>query len=214
MTRPALVLRPAPGNAATCALLAACGVRAIALPLFAVVPVAWRAPDPAGYDALLLTSANAVRHAGAELARLAALPVVAVGPATAAAASAAGLRVIAEGAGGVGDVPRVERLLHLAGRDRVDAPGVDAIAVYASEALPLGPDALAVADGAVALLHSARAARAFAAALPVPRGRVRVAALSEAVCDAAGAGWAAARVAGARTDTALADAAAALAIDP
>ncbi len=76
MTRPrALVLRPAPGNARTCAALAAAGLEPVALPLFDIVPCAWVAPDPAGYDALLLTSAQAVRHAGAGLALLAGLPV-------------------------------------------------------------------------------------------------------------------------------------------
>lgn len=214
MTRRLLVLRPEPGNAATCARLTERGLAAVALPLFAVRGLAWEAPDPAAYDALLLTSANAVRHAGAALARLAALPVIAVGPATAAAARAAGLRVAAQGDGGVGDLATRGRLLHLAGQAHVALQGVDRIVVYASDRLPVAPAALAVADGAVALLHSPRAARAFADLLPVPRSRVRIAALSEAVRAAAGAGWDAARVAAARTDAALVDLATALAIDP
>ncbi len=215
--RRALVLRPEPGNAATCARLAARGVPAVALPLFVMRALPWVVPDAAAYDALLLTSANAVRHAGAALATLAHLPVLAVGGATAAAAQAAGLRVAAEGSGGVRDLVAARgsgRLLHLAGRAHVALPGVEVRAVYASEPAPLAPDALAVADGAVALLHSPRAARAFAARLTVARGGVRVAAMSAAVADAAGAGWAAVGVAAARSDAALVEAAAALAIDP
>jgi uroporphyrinogen-III synthase len=36
------------------------------MPLFAIVPLDWTAPDPAQFDGLVLTSANAVRHAGEE----------------------------------------------------------------------------------------------------------------------------------------------------
>ena len=86
MSRPIVVLRPEPGNRVTAAAIEGRGLRAIRLPLFAVQPVAWQAPDPAGFDALLLTSANAVRHGGAGLARLLSLPVFAVGEATADAA--------------------------------------------------------------------------------------------------------------------------------
>ena len=214
--RRALVLRPAPGNAATCARLTARGIAAVALPLFAVRPVAWTIPAEA-HDALLLTSANAVRHAGDGLARLAHLPVWAVGEATATAARAAGLRVAGTGADGIADVAAragTTRLLHLAGRDHVALPGTTQVVVYASEALPRRSAELAAAEDAVALLHSPRAARVFAALLPVPPAHVRIAALSDAVAAAAGSGWARCLVADARSDAALVDAAAALAIDP
>nr|WP_241769309.1 uroporphyrinogen-III synthase [Sphingomonas melonis] len=98
-----LVVRPEPGTARTLARLRALGVDAAAFPLFATVPVPWQAPDPAAHDALLITSANAVRHAGPTLAALAHLPVIAVGAQTAAAARAAGLAVAVVGTGGVAE---------------------------------------------------------------------------------------------------------------
>src|SRR3546814_17961971 len=73
------------------------GLDAHHLPLFAARPLSWRAPDPAGFDALLLTSAQAARLGGEDLAKLSALPVHAVGAVTAAAAEAAGLRGVAVG---------------------------------------------------------------------------------------------------------------------
>ena len=56
------------------------------MPLFSVESLAWKVPDAASFDALLLTSANAVRQAGAGLTQLRGLPVHAVGAATATAA--------------------------------------------------------------------------------------------------------------------------------
>ncbi len=217
-SRRALVLRPAPGNARTCAAFAAAGVEAVALPLFAVAPVAWTPPDPGRYDALLLTSAQAVRHAGAGIAGLAGLPVVAVGAATAAAARAAGLTVAlvgtADAAAIVAQAAAFPRLLHLAGRDRVAQPGVDTLTVYASEALPVDATAIAAAVDAVVLLHSVRAATRFGAlTVELSRTRVRIAALSAAIAAAAGAGWACVAVAPQPGDAALVQTAVRLAID-
>lgn len=214
--RRALVLRPETGATATVARLAAAGVIATAVPLFRVVPVDWQ--RPAGeFDALLLTSANAVRHGGAGLAAVRDLPVVAVGEATAATARAAGFAVIAAGAGDAAAAVQAaegRRLLHLAGRDRVAAPAVTAVTVYASEAIDPPAGALdAAADGLV-LLHSARAATRFAAIVPVERERVRIAAISAAVAVAAGFGWARVAVAERPADAALVATAASLAIDP
>lgn len=213
MTRRALVLRPEPGSSATAARLAAAGVPAVAVPLFRVVPVAWS--RPAGpFDALLLTSANAVRHGG--LDAVSDLPVVAVGAATAAAARAAGFDVVATGNADAAAAVRAaggRRLLHLAGRDRADVAGVTAMTVYASEATTPAPGALDVALDGVVLLHSARAAARFAALSTVPRARVRLAAISAAVAAAAGGGWAGVEAAVQPSDTALVALAASLAID-
>ncbi len=124
MTRSLAVLRPEPGNAATVARIEALGLSAIRLPLFAARSLAWTPPDPAAFDALLLTSANAVRHAGAGLDALCGLPVVAVGEATARAARSAGLMVETVGAGDVASVVQASgrtRLLHLAGRAPLSA---------------------------------------------------------------------------------------------
>lgn len=218
----AVVLRPEPGNARTAALLAAAGVDAVRRPLFAVTPLAWQPPDPAAHDGLLLTSANAVCHAGEGLTRLMGLPVLAVGEATAAAARAAGLTVALVGgrdAHALKDAARTAgfaRLLHLAGHDRIDLPGVTALSVYRSDVVSLPPGTARSWEGRVALLHSVRAARRCAEVVDrdgAIRGSIALAALSPAVRLAAGRGWACAVVPDQPADTALVACAVAL-IDP
>ncbi|WEK44407.1 MAG: uroporphyrinogen-III synthase [Candidatus Sphingomonas colombiensis] len=222
MTRTAIVLRPAPGDAQTIARLAALDIPARALPLFAVEPVAWSLPE-GEFDALLVTSANAMRHAGDGLAAVRALPVVAVGEGSAAAAREAGLRVALAGTSdGVAVIAAARaagfaRLLHLVGHDRIGLHGVTAVTVYRSRALDPARGALAVARGQVVLLHSPRAARHFAALSDrdgVPRDTIRLAALSEAVANAAGTGWGDIAVAARPDDMLLVTLAAKLAIDP
>ncbi|MGN6279317.1 MAG: uroporphyrinogen-III synthase [Sphingomonas sp.] len=212
MTRRVAVLRPEPGNAVTVAALARIGLEAIALPLFEVTPLPWTAPGPSAHDGLLLTSANAIRHAGAGLAGLNDLPVFAVGAATAQAAERAGLDVVAMGSEGAAAIAAIavdrgyRRLLHLAGRDHAPTPpGVTAvIAVYDSGELPVAADALRAIEHGVALLHSPRAARRLASvADAIDRRTVRLAALSPTVADAAGSGWAEVAVAETRDDAAL-----------
>jgi uroporphyrinogen-III synthase len=211
-----VILRPEPGNGRTAAAARAAGWSVDAMPLFAVTPIAWTPPDPHRFDALLLTSANAVRHAGPGLATLACLPVIAVGEATAAAARDAGLPVAVIGctdAAAAVATARTggwQRLLHLAGRDRVDLHGVVSMTVYASDRVPAPGDLAARLDGATVLVHSPRAARALAE-LATTRARTAIAALSPAVLAAAGSGWRDAVAAALPTDEALFAAAATLA---
>ena len=213
MSRPIAVLRPEPGNTRTAAMVEAMGLRAIRLPLFEVRPLGWSPPDAAGFDALVLTSANAVRRGGPGLEVLKTLPVYAVGPATADAARAAGFSVVHAGeTDGAALVERlaargVTRALLLGGRERkLDAGGpiARAIAVYAIGPLPISARALAAIGSSVALLHSPNAARrldTLAAALD--RDSIRIAALSPAVAAAAGGGWAHVEAAPAPDDDAL-----------
>ena len=84
--RTLLLLRPEPGLSASAERARSLGLDVITAPLFGVEPVVWQLPTPATYDALLLTSANAIRHGGDGLAQLKHLPVHAVGSATAEAA--------------------------------------------------------------------------------------------------------------------------------
>ncbi|MBA4763793.1 uroporphyrinogen-III synthase [Sphingomonas sp.] len=224
MTRPIVILRPAPGGSATAERVRAAGLDPILLPLFAVAPLDWTPPDPAAFDALLLTSANAARHAGAGLAWIAGLPVLAVGPETSDAAAQVGLRVIECGSQGVAallaGVPGSQRLLWLAGRDRtgVDHPAVRmTIAVYANDAIGWTPEQAAQLPGTVAMVHSARATRQLAAQLDahrIPRASVRIAAISARAADADGHGWNRVAVAAEPSDAALIAAAGRLAIDP
>lgn len=201
MSRAIAVLRPEPGNTATAAAIEALGLTAIRLPLFEVRAIDWTPPDVARFDALLLTSANAPRHAGPGLAGLRGLPVHAVGDATAAAARDAGLEVVAigdrDGSALVATAAAsgVRRALLLAGRDRAveeHAIIAEAIAVYASEPVAVAIEALDQLAGSVVLLHSARAARRVADLIDragIDRRTMRLAAISAAAADAAGGDW-------------------------
>lgn len=203
MSASVAVLRPEPGNAATAARLEALGLHPLRLPLFRIAPVAWDPPGPGGFDGLLVTSANAIRHAGPALARYRALPVHAVGTATARAAERAGLAVAQTGEGGVADLlagTTARALLHLAGRDhaRTGPPVTATAVVYASEPAPVPARTLHLLDGGVALLHSPRAGARLAALVEeadLPRATVALAAISPAAAQAAGPGWRAVAVA-------------------
>lgn len=203
-----LILRPEPGSTATAKRAQAMGFEVLVAPLFAVRPCAWTLPETA-LDAVMLTSANAARALAPLDPRLAALPAYAVGAKTGAAATAAGFADVRAGAAGVAELVAraaadgVRRLLHLAGADRTafDPAGVEIVArtVYASETVE-PPPALPAGD-AVALLHSARAARRFAEL--VAPARFAVACLSPAVAAAAGPGWRALATAAQPDDDAL-----------
>ena len=222
MTRTALVLRPEPGGRATGERLAAAGLPILQMPLFETTAIAWT-PPTGRYDALLLTSANAVRHAGAGLSSLRALPVVAVGHGTAAAARNAGFDVVAVGGGDGAQALALAHqkgwhsILRLAARDRTMLEGVTDVPVYASNPLIPPRGALKAVRGTVALVHSSRAAPLFRELLErdaVPVDDIRLAAMSEAVADAAGTGWNRIMVAPKPNDAMLVEVACTLAIDP
>ncbi|MEG3084086.1 uroporphyrinogen-III synthase [Sphingomonas sp. PB2P12] len=219
MIRMVVVLRPEPGNTRTAAALRALGLEVRQVPLFAVVPVDWTPPDLTTFDGLLLTSANAVRHGGAALDSVRRMPVVAVGAATAEAATKAGFAVAVTGT----DDARAAvaeardrgfaRLLHLGGRDRSETgDGVTAITVYASDVAQIDDGiALSFEDGIV-LVHSVRAAQRLGELVDragARRDRIAIVAISRAVGDAAGPGWAAVSIASQPTDSAVVELAAA-----
>lgn len=217
-TRPVWVLRPEPGNAATCARVQAIGRTAVSLPLFTVEALAWDVPDAKDYDALLLTSANAVRHVGEGLASLSILPVYAVGDATAAAARGEGLSVSATGVGGVESIaPTLERdqrrrILHLTGHDfrvlPIDAE-VTVRQVYAAQTRAesaILPALCAAPRPADVLLYSPRAAKRFGElveAAALPRGDFHLYTLSHKIAAAAGPDWAAVTLADSIDEAAL-----------
>ena len=186
-------------------------------PLFRIVPVDWQAPAAADYDALFLTSANAPRHAGPQLEQFRHLRCYAVGEATAAAASAAKLHDVRTGDSDgkalldMAVDQGAQRLLHLCGRDHIplDHPAltIERRIVYVAEPLPALPP---VPPGAVALLHSPRAAAHFAELAGRDRSNIRIAAISAAAAAQAGKGWSEVRVADAPRDEALLELAAGL----
>ena len=192
--RRVVVLRPEPGASETVARARELGLDAVAIPLFEVEAVEWTAPEAGGFDGLLLTSANAIRHGGDQLQSLRGLPVYAVGKATSEAAREAGFDVKAVGDAGVdrllGSIEPDLKLLHLCGGDR-KAPErtkqeITAVPVYRARALA-EPDLGAVGDS-VALIHSPRAGRRLAE-LVEDRRTIAIAAISDAAAEAAGDGW-------------------------
>jgi len=204
MRRFVLTIRPEPGCSATVQAGRGENLAIEGQPLFDIRPLPWKAPPPDDVDALLIGSANAVRHGGRELNGLRAKPVYAVGGATGSAAEAAGFVVAAVGPGVlqtlVDNIPPPLRMLRVTGAEHVpltEPAGIDVITRIAYESVPSPlPRSLAerLGGGALVLLHSAAAARHFADECDrqsVPRAAVQLAALGPRIAAAAGDGWAA-----------------------
>lgn len=216
-----LILRPQPGADETAARARALGLTAVVAPLFEVRPLPWTPPDPAGFDAVMLTSASAARQAREGLAAFTALPCYAVGEATAAAAGEAGFADIRVGPDDGAALllmmaeDGVRSAFHACGEDHLALGhpkiAVARVPVYAAEAFdslpPLAQAALD--DGAIALLHSQRAAALFAG-LAEERGRISIAAISARTARAAGDGWKSVSIAPQPRDQALLELAAKL----
>lgn len=217
-----LIIRPEPGASASALRAQEAGLEPILLPFFEVQAAAWDAPDPADYDALLLTSANAVRFGGAGLESLRALPVHAVGERSAEAARTARLDVATVGTSDAAAAVKAasdmghRRLLWLAGADHrpikmpknmPKALKVTTVIGYASGPKKLTADAAPIIASADAVaLHSPRAAQQFAKAVEdfgLDRSSITLAAFSPAIAQAAGDGWRAVAVAERPADIAL-----------
>ena len=180
-----MVVRPEPGASETADRLSGEGFDPVKLPLTAIrrlaaIPL----PNPSLYDAVAITSGNAVKCAPAELVTaLGGRPVYAVGQRTAEAVEAAGLSVAHAGTGGgeelaalvASEIGRGARVLFLCGRVRsrdfergLSHRGivVDALETYDSEIVSYTTDYLAASMEWKPLwgvmLHSALGARALA----------------------------------------------------
>jgi uroporphyrinogen-III synthase len=180
----------------------------------AAAAIDWTLPDRAGFDALLVTSAQAVRLAGPGLQALAALPVHAVGAASAAAAEAAGLRVVEVGTRDGqqlldGMTSRNYRhILWLCGRDHSVLAARDAaltpLPCYAVDPVEPPADwAALIAAPAVLLAHSGRGADRIAALTEGQRGHLTLVAISPAVAARAGGDWQAIALADRPDDAAM-----------
>jgi uroporphyrinogen-III synthase len=220
-----LILRPEPGASATAARATAAGFEPILLPLFEIQPRRWAMPDAGHYDAILITSSNAIGHAGPELIGLKSLPVHAVGERSTAAARGQGFAIASTGHAGIeaalGTAAQTghHRLLWLAGEDRREPSNthgarLDIRTVYAAESLPRSTDAAKFIDSAdIIALHSARAAMLFGEtvdALSLSRAALVLAAFSPAIAEAAGEGWGRIAISATPEDSALLSAAAEL----
>jgi uroporphyrinogen-III synthase len=217
-----LIIRPQFVAEATAERSKQVGFEPIIMPLFAVEPSVWNAPDPLGYDALMITSANAIRYGAGGLKALQQLPVYAVGSASGQAAQDAGFSVVAKGKGGATDclnqidADGLKRILWLTGEDHIQPEipqtmQVDRVIVYKSAALPAPENFHAIlAQHPIVALHSPRAARYFAQLCDdnnIDRSNLCLAVLSPAIAIAVGENWRHIAVAEAPNDTALLSAA-------
>jgi uroporphyrinogen-III synthase len=180
--RRALVTRPRAEAMALAEALAARGIEAIIEPLLDIHYRDEPAPDLAGVEALLCTSANGVRA----LARLSGdrgIALFAVGEATAARARDEGFAQVESAGGNVEDLARLVRqllrpgagrLLHVAGSDvagdlagmlREEGFAVDRVVLYEARPVPglSAPTVAALQSGLVdfALFFSPRTAAVF-----------------------------------------------------
>ncbi|MBA3447931.1 MAG: uroporphyrinogen-III synthase [Pseudaminobacter sp.] len=226
-----LVTRPEPGASATARRLAQAGFLPVVLPLTETraLPVG---PDAVSgdFDAVAITSVNAIRHAPAGiLAALAGHHCFAVGAKTAAAAKRAGFRTVAAGSVDAGGLAMLigekagagTKILYFCGRVRfptfeqsLEDLGLDVMPVetYDTVELNYSIDALAAALGGpqvdVVLLYSAKAAAAFAAIEARPElgrylGGAKILALSGRVAAALSNSDPAALIASEPTEDAL-----------
>jgi uroporphyrinogen-III synthase len=180
--RRALVTRPRAEAMALAEALAVRGIEAIIEPLLEIHFRDAPAPDLAGVQALLCTSANGVR-ALARLSRERGVALLAVGEATAARARAEGFFRVESADGNVDDLarlarrllrPKAGRLLHVAGSDvagdlvgmlRETGFAVDRVVLYEARPVPglSMPTTAALRSGLIdfALFFSPRTAAVF-----------------------------------------------------
>jgi len=184
-----LVTRPDPDNAITAATLRASGYDVVLAPALRLEPIPLPAGAEAGYGAVIVTSANALRAVAPQLKEhpLLKLPLFAVGEHTASAARQAGFVEVISADGdaaalrecvvrGVRAAPdaEVRPLLYLAGADvsrdlagELGARGIDVVTRTTYRMVPvvrLPPDICEAfsANRIEAVLHySTRSARAF-----------------------------------------------------
>jgi uroporphyrinogen-III synthase len=189
------------------------GFKTALCPLFSVRPIQWTAPDPDLFDAIMLTSANALLHGGDQLAQYTAMRAFAVGHTTASAARKAGFSNVFHGSADVQSLMAAiagegyRHVLHLAGQHvRPVDPGevrLTQVVVYASDENATDLQSH-IFPGDVLLVHSARAGRRLAALIPPEqRATLNLVAISPAALAAADDGWACAVAANSPDDGAM-----------
>ena len=202
-----IIVRAEPAASATSEKARKLGLETFICPLFALKAVDWQCPEPNRFDALMLTSANAVRMAGPQLRQLAHLPAFAVGEATAQAAHNAGLTIekpaiapkthAAPTAQSLIDhiaATGKRRIVWLCAREQtiVKASRVELHSLVCYRADRLEPPSAwqkIIAQPAAMAFFSARAARYARILCGESRSHLVALAMSPAVADAAGEGW-------------------------
>ncbi len=218
--KPLLVLRPQPGADETAQRAVAQGLAPLVIPMFEVQAVPWSIDPTTPYDAVFITSSNALKFIDNNLNLLKSLPILCVGEATAEAARRAGLSDIttgAEGAAALADLAAAlgyRHLLWLAGDPHIPVNHPELIfdvkIVYETVEIDIDIRVQEVTQQpVVALVHSPRAARRFAGVV-AERGSIDLIAISEKAAIAVGPGWASVHWPDAPSDSAMLEIAAPL----
>lgn len=211
--KPLLVLRPEPGASATAAKAADLNLDVVVISLFEVRPRDWEPVAVSRYDAVFLTSANALKYAGNDMSALLDLPAFCVGTATAQAATTAGFSNIVAGTSDAQNLAEMaaanghRHVIWLAGTPSIPITHpdvrIDVRTVYETIEKRLDADTLRTfRHPGVALLHSPRAAQCFAS-LMEDRGKTDIVAISQKAAIAAGPGWASVQWPEAPSDAAM-----------
>jgi uroporphyrinogen-III synthase len=193
---------------------------ALVIPMFEVRGTIWSVDPTIPYDAVFITSSNALKFIDNILNFLKNLPILCVGVATAEAARRTGLNdVVAstEGAAALADLAAAlgyRHLLWLAGDPHtpISHPYLifDVKIVYQTVELDINSQVIDMTkQPLVALVHSPRAARRFAS-LVTGREQIDLVAISEKAAIAAGPGWASVHWPDAPSDSAMLEIAAPL----
>ncbi len=211
MSLPLVITRPEPAASATADRARSMGLTVWVAPLFELRATAWQPPDPDGFDAVIITSANAIRLGGAAVQTYLHLPLLAVGEASAAFARDAGFANVSAGvADGQALITLAaqagyRRLLHLCGHTHKSLKHPDGVIVqaivYSAEIIDPPPQ-LPSAGPCVATAYSPRAA-ARLAELVMDRRQTHIIAISPAAAEAAGSGWCSVQTAPFPTESAM-----------
>lgn len=200
--KPVVILRPEPGASRTAERARQWGLIVQCHPLFVAKAIEWSAPPADRFDAILLTSAQTARLAGAGLQAYQGLPAYAVGSATAEAMVEAGFDSVTAGeSDGSAIAARIAaddhvHVLHLGGRTVAHIePGplhIERVPVY--EMVQSDDDLPEIMPGAILLVHSPRAGTVIARRLSAEqRAGLHIVAISPAALAACGEGWASAQ---------------------
>ncbi|ACV75784.1 MAG: uroporphyrinogen-III synthase [Zymomonas mobilis] len=226
-----LILRPEPGATATAKRAEKVGWQVIKTPLATAISIPWSINESLSFDAVMVTSAQAIYHGGSELDKLKDYPLYVVGKATEAAARQAGFQHIVTAEGNGASVlcclerDKRMRILRLCGEIYKDydyknfslkentqffikilyrMQNIASLPIEACQAL---------VENAIVLLHSSRFAEQFRLLLAktdINPDRVQIAVISPAVAEQIGKEWRAMAIAEYPDDTSLLKAAASL----
>lgn len=168
-----VILRPTDGALQSAAIAHNLGFDPLIASASEICPLDWEAPDPREFDAIMITSANALRGGDAVL-QYRILPMFAVGKATAKLATEMGFTIAAIGQGGAKALwPLIvshgaKNILRLVGRDYVAVEtdlNVRTIISYEARALPIADNLKALMSDSAAphifTFHSAKAVQIF-----------------------------------------------------